>query len=726
MTAKHTCERSHRRGCSGSSRPPFPSPNSPADKPAQYLRGVGPFRAKLLEGLGIRTIADLVEYFPFRHEFQGRPQSIDSLDLDEHATVIGVVESVKWRGRFRQQTCRVVLNDSTGTLCVTWFNCSYLKDRLQRGQGLRLFGKVGVDQDVAAMVNPTIVTWLDLEEDPAQWDYDRMVPVYRGTEKLPSRQIARMVETALTDVLNTVQENLPGAICRERQFPGRREAIQQMHYPKSAEEVASARRRLAYEELFLMQLAVMLMRRWSSVRVQSPALPVTSLIDERIRRRFPFALTAAQDQVIREITADLAGQRPMTRLLQGDVGSGKTVVALYAALVAVANHHQCVILAPTEVLAAQHFAGIDRYLAGSRVHRCLITGKTSKAQRDKMLKAIADGRMNLIVGTQALLESKVQFASLGLVVVDEQHKFGVSQRATLRGKGPTKRHPSTSRVPHYLVMTATPIPRTLSMTVFGDLDVSIIDALPPGRQPIVTRVVRSADEPEVWLGVRRRIADGDQVYVVYPLVEESDALDLKAATGEVDRIAQDLLPGARVGLIHGRMKKKEKQAAMRAFAVGDFDVLVSTTVIEVGVDVPNATVMVIQHAERYGLSALHQLRGRVGRGSKASTCLLLTDSQGETANERLKVLCETTDGFRIAEEDLRIRGPGELIGTRQHGLPEFRVANLVEDTDLLLQARDDAARVAREDPKLESPAHAILRVDLRRRFRDTIAFVDVG
>ncbi|MCL2329949.1 MAG: DNA helicase RecG, partial [Phycisphaerae bacterium] len=388
------------------------------------------------------------------------------------------------------------------------------------------------------------------------------------------------------------------------------------------------------------------------------------------------------------------------------------------------------------VLAAQHFASMDRYLAGSRVRRCLLTGKTSPAQRRDYLAAIEAGNMDLIVGTQALLESRVKFGRLGLVIVDEQHKFGVSQRATLRGASATATGAAKSTasrstaspvvsVPHYLVMTATPIPRTLSMTVFGDLDVSTINQLPPGRQSIVTKWVRPKDEHAAWTEVRRRIAQGDQVYVVYPLVEESEAIDLKAATLEVHHVANDLLPGARVGLLHGRMKNAEKQAVMHEFAKGKLDVLVATTVIEVGIDVPNATVMVVQHAERYGLSALHQLRGRVGRGSKPSICLLFSDAVGEVAKQRLTILCETTNGVRIAEEDLKIRGPGELLGTRQHGWPEFRVANLIDDAELLLQARDDAAEVLRADPQLLQKYRA-LRTELRLRFRDKVAFIDVG
>jgi ATP-dependent DNA helicase RecG len=702
-----------------------PRPSDPLEKPIQYLRGVGPARARLLANLGILTVGDLIEFFPFRYEDQGRPQPIDTLILDEPATILGMVEKVGSRGGYVKPMVNATIVDGSGQLKATWFNAPYLTDRLARGQVVRLYGQVGMHSDTAQMVNPRI-EWLDPDAGPEGWSFTRVMPVYHAALNLTSAQISKLVETALAEGLPAVRETLPESLRQAHNLPDRPESVKAMHQPASLDEVAPARRRLAYEELFQMQLAISLQRRWSRLRARAPAMPTTPEIDARIRRRFPFALTAAQNKVIAEIADDLGGERPMTRLLQGDVGSGKTVVALYAALVTIAHRRQCAILAPTAVLAAQHAASIEKYLAGSRVNRCLLTGSTSAAQRNQALREIADGSINLIVGTQALLESRVQFHSLGLVIVDEQHKFGVSQRAALRGKSKDARQAIALNVPHYLVMTATPIPRTLSMTVFGDLDVSTIDALPPGRQPIVTRVVRPQREGEAWLEVRRRIAAGEQAYVVYPLVEESDALDLRAATVEVDRVANELVPGARVGLLHGRMNKAEKQSVMRRFASGNLDLLVSTTVIEVGVDVPNATVMVVQHAERYGLAGLHQLRGRVGRGTKPSICLLLTDNPGELAGRRLHILSTTTDGFRIAEEDLRLRGPGELLGTRQHGWPEFRVANLVEDVELLMHARDDAGRIVREDPSLARPEHAALKAELRRRFRERIAFIDVA
>ncbi|HSW46667.1 MAG TPA: DEAD/DEAH box helicase, partial [Phycisphaerae bacterium] len=499
-----------------------PSPQravSSLDKPVQYVRGVGPARAKFLADLGVHTVGDLVSYFPFRFEEQGVPQPIDSLRLEEPATILCMVERVDFRGggRFGPPAVHAEVMDSTGRARVTWFNVPYLRERLQRGQMLRLHGKVGVENDIARLTNPSI-EWLDPNADPKTWNVQRLIPVYRATEKLTSAQIARIIGQELDLAVRHLPEPLPPAVLASRNLAGRSWAVRAMHRPTDLKELAPARRRLAYEELLLMQLAIALQRRWTGDRGRAPQLPTSEKIDARIRRRFPFALTAAQDRAIARIVADLGRTRPMTRLLQGDVGSGKTVVALYAALVTVANRRQCAILAPTEVLANQHFNSIEKYLAGSRVRRCLLTGKTPAARRRQDLRAIAAGEMDLIIGTQALLEQRVRFKSLGLVIVDEQHKFGVAQRAMLKGAsrpGSTQADSRQFLMPHYLVMTATPIPRTLSMTVFGDLDVSTINELPPGRRPITTRLVTPAGERAAWLEVRRRIADGDQVYIVY-------------------------------------------------------------------------------------------------------------------------------------------------------------------------------------------------------------------
>jgi len=468
-----------------------------------------------------------------------------------------------------------------------------------------------------------------------------------------------------------------------------------------------------------MQLIILLKRRRARSSVRGVPIVTTEFIDRRIRRRFPFRLTPAQDRAVQQIVADLAKPIPMNRLLQGDVGSGKTVVALYAALLTVAHRHQVAIMTPTEILAEQHYRSIERYLVDSRVRTVLLVGGLGRSARETCLEQIGRGDVDIVIGTQALLEHDVEFHRLGLVIVDEQHKFGVVQRATLRSK-------AAGGQPHYLIMTATPIPRTLAMTFFGDLDVSVIDALPPGRQPIRTRYVPPDRIDQAWDFVRQRIAAGEQAFVVYPLIEESQALPLAAAATEVERLRHRTLAGCRVELLHGRMSPEEKDHVMRRFAAGQIDVLAATTVIEVGIDVPNATVMVIQNAERFGLSQLHQLRGRIGRGSRPGYCLLMAEDPGETARSRLNVLVGTTDGFRIAEEDLLLRGPGDIFGgSRQHGF-DLKVADLIADVDLLAQARTDAAALLDADPSLAHPEHQAIRRAVVRAIPGRLDLVDVG
>lgn len=682
----------------------------------QYLPGVGPRRAALLARLGVRTVRDLVEYFPARHEKQ-EARHIENLEEGMTATVAGKIVAVSRRFTRRGPAISATLMDNTGRASLTWFHAGWMADRIERGAQVRATGKVSVFQNLAQMVNPKIevigedVTPVD-ESAPA-----RFVPVYPAIAELPSRVIAKLIGDNLGRLLDQVEEWYPPAYLRERKLCGRRWAVQSMHRPAKDNDVASARRRLAYDELLCMQIAVSLARRRLRAGVEAHALPCNAEIDRRIRRRFGFALTAAQDRAIRAITTDMARPRPMNRLLQGDVGCGKTVVALYAALVAVANGRQAAIMAPTELLACQHHRSITQYLANSRVRVVLLVGRMSASERREALERIEAGEADLVVGTHALIQESVRFARLGLVVVDEQHRFGVRQRATIRGKGPS---------PHYLIMTATPIPRTLAMTVFGDLDVTTIDELPPGRSPIVTRVVPPAQHASAWAAVQTRLALGEQAYVVYPLVDESDKVEMKAAKTEFERIRNQVFSKWKVGLVHGRMNTDDREAAMRDFAAGKLQVLVSTTVIEVGIDVPAATCMVIEHAERFGLSQLHQLRGRVGRGRGRGYCFLLAASDGAAENERLAVLARTTDGFRIAEEDLRLRGPGELLGTRQHGLPELRVADLVADGDLLRMAQRDAESIVHEDSRLAAPEHAALRRVLAEKYEPAIGFLSAG
>ncbi|MCP4248263.1 MAG: ATP-dependent DNA helicase RecG [bacterium] len=690
--------------------------NLQLDTPVQYVRGVGPVRAGQLAALGIETVGDLVEHFPFRYDVRPPSKPIGELVLDETATVVGQIRAVRSRGRGRDTRVTASVEDGTGRCTVQWYHSPHLTERLQHGDVIRLTGKVGVYRDQATFANPTF-TIPDPEDDPLADDVTRFEPVYRATAELSSRQIARIVRTALPEVADRIGDILPEALRRERKLPPRRTSVERYHHPTRQEDIEVARRRLAYDELLLMQLAVLGKRQHARTSQPAAKVTVSEQIDRRIRSRFPFMLTAAQESAVGEIVADLARDRPMRRLLQADVGAGKTAVAVYAILATIANRRQAALLAPTEVLAAQHHAKIAQYLRGSRVRIGYLVGGMPKSKRDALLGDIAAGRIDLVVGTHALLGEDVRFAGLGLVVVDEQQRFGVTQRANLRAKGPA---------PHYLVLTATPIPRTMAMTVFGDLDVSTIREPPPGRGRVHTRLIRSESQDEAWRFVRERLHDGERAFVVCPLVEEGEDASNKAAKVEVDRLGSGPLADFRLGLLHGRLKSAEKERVMNAFREGRLDVLVTTTVVEVGVDVPEATVMVIQQAERFGLSQLHQLRGRIGRGGRDGHCLLLSDAWGEEARVRLGTLVETTDGFRIAEQDLKLRGPGELIGRHQHGFPAFRAADLFKDLDLLQLARDDAARIVRRDPTLTSAEHRALRTALWRRFGEALALIDVA
>jgi len=684
----------------------------------RYIKGVGPKRARLLERLGIRTIGDALLLFPRKYidrgdlvpiarVVAGREQAVRARVIDTRAP--------RWGDRLE-----ALIADSSGEMRVVWFHARFLAKAVQADAEYLFYGRVGEYRGRLQMQHPKFERLPPAGEGA---EGDRILVEYPTTEGLQQPSLVRLTDEALRVGLPLAGETLPEEMRRRLDLADLADALRMIHRPASMDEVRRARRRLVFSEFFFMELAVALRRRSAKASHDAPPVAVDARLDARIRARFPFTFTRAQDRTIVEIREDLARDRPMTRLLQGDVGCGKTAVALYAALATVAAGYQAAIMAPTEILATQHYQNVEKYLVGSRVKWALLVGGLPAEERRKVLRRIRRGESNIIVGTHALIQQDVAFARLGLVVVDEQHKFGVLQRAEAKWQ---TAEDLPNLVPHYLVMTATPIPRTLALTVFGDLDVSTIDQMPPGRTPVETWAVAPDERRKAYDFARKELAAGRQVFIVCPLVEESEKSDLKAATEEAERLADDVFPEFEVGLLHGRMKPADKDAVMNRFRRGQTCVLVSTVVIEVGVDVPNATVMIVEHAERFGLAQLHQLRGRIGRGAAKSTCILLAEPTTEEAERRIQVMTETTDGFRIAEEDLRLRGPGEFFGTRQHGMPDLLVGSIIDDTDLLRLARKEAFEWIRGDPALERPESQPVKRALAKRFADAIRLIEVG
>ena len=681
----------------------------------QFLPGVGPRRAETLAKIGVRTLEDLLNYLPARHE-RHESRTVENLDVGMTATIIGRITAIRSQGPRWSARVTATLTDNTGRCSLCWFNAPWIADKLPAGSIIQATGKVGEFGRLPQLINPKYEV-LDESAQPVNESAPpKLVPIYPATAELPSRNIAKLISKNLDTMLPLVKEYYAAEFLRKRSLIFRQAALKAMHRPQNDQQIAAARRRLAFDELLMMQLAVQLGRRKRTAETAMP-FACTQEIDRRIRKRFPFALTRGQDRAIAEITKDLAGRRAMHRLLQGDVGCGKTVVALYAALVAVAGKAQVAILAPTELLAQQHFRSIEKYLAGSRVRSALLVGGMATKDRKQLLAALGAGEMDVVVGTHAIIQDDVEFKNLGLVIVDEQHRFGVRQRAVLKSKGAS---------PHYLVMTATPIPRTLALTVFGDLDVTTIDEQPPGRTPISTSIVCPRERDKAWDFIRERLRNGEQAYIVYPLIDPSDRVEGKAAAAEFEKLAKQTFREFSCALLHGRLDSEKRDAVMRDFAANRVQVLVATTVIEVGIDVPNATCMAIEHAERYGLSQLHQLRGRVGRGKARSYCLLMSDSNAAHDQERLAIMAGSSDGFKIAEEDLRIRGPGEMLGYRQHGLPELLVADLLGDQDLLRIAQRDASELLQRDPEIKSPDHSVIRSILLEKYREMIGLSNVG
>ncbi len=691
------------------------------------VEGIGPARARQLKQIGLRCVADLIVHLPLRYEVEAAESTIAQAGIavgPNHgskapATVRGTVTSKK-EARRRQHRTEALIEDGTATMQLIWFNSPWIANRLHPGMDIRAWGNAVRHGDALQMINPR---WEEIPSDGNGAPADReptIRPIYPAGENVKSYMIEQAVRAALGPALALLDDHLPDDYRKERALPTLAESYRMMHQPRDLDETKQARRRLAFDELLQLQLAVMMKRRQRRDMLHAPQLKLTKEIDRRILARFPFTLTDAQQGVVKEIAAELRNKVPMNRLVQGDVGSGKTVIALYAMLMAVASKHQAALMAPTEILAEQHYSSITAMLTDSRVNIELLTGSLKPAHRRGVLARLAAGKIDILIGTHALLTKAVSFKSLAVVVVDEQHRFGVHQRASIRAKAAEK-----NSAPHTLVMTATPIPRTLSLTLFGDLDVSTIREMPPGRKPIITRVVPSTKTNDVYQHVRDRMTKGEQAYIVVPVVEESDA-GLKDVNSHLKILSEGFLKGMRLAPMHGRLPREERDAIMAKFRAHDLDAIVATTVIEVGVDVPNASIMVIEHADRFGLAQLHQLRGRIGRGTRRSLCVLIADPTTEDAERRLAAIASTTDGFQIAEKDMEIRGSGEIFGTRQSGAAPFRVAQLPHDLDLLLLARRDAQAWIERDPTLFRKDNALLRRRVLKAYGEEFGLGDVA
>ena len=668
------------------------------DTPVRYLKGVGPKTAERFEKLGIVTLADLLCHYPRRYLDFSKPYTIATAPLDTECVVKAEVFA-KPGGRVLpggRRMERITAGDDVSSLEITWFNNPYAAQKLELGREYYFQGIVTGGMLRRQMVNPQVRTDAQVESIPFE-------AVYPQTEGLSSGVIAKCVRQLLPHA-ELLPDPLPPEMLQKYRLLSKAEAVRAIHCPASEEEAFAARRRLIYEELLILQLGIGRMKNRGAARTGAP---MQKMSPEPFWALLPFSPTGAQRRAVEEILTDMAGETSMNRLLQGDVGSGKTLVAAAAIWACIRSGYQAALLAPTEILASQHAENLNRLLSPFGMRVALLTGGMKAAARRATLAAIRDDEADLIVGTHAILSEGVEFARLGLAVVDEQHRFGVRQRGMLAEKAEN---------PHLLVMSATPIPRTLGLLIYGDLDISILDELPPGRKPVKTRCITGKKRGALYGFLDREIDAGRQVYLVCPAIEETPDGGLNAVKSYYEDIAKALLPERRVGLMHGKLKPKEKAAVMEDFKAGRLDALVSTTVIEVGVDVPNATVMVIENAERYGLSALHQLRGRVGRGAAESWCFLVSDNTSENVQKRLKFLCSTADGFAVAQYDLETRGPGDFFGSRQHGLPTLQIADLMNDTRTLHAAQSEAVALLAEDPLLEHPDHALLAAQVQQRF----------
>ena len=716
----------------------------------QYVKGIGPRLAEVLGAKGIHTVDDLLHYLPFRYEDRVNPRGISELRAGEMATVIAEVRTSGVFRTRRMPIFQMTAGQGRNRLKCTWFNATYLRDRFKPGQMVALYGKVEEDQygGTLQLMQPQFEILGDSSDEErgeekaaASLEVGRIVPIYEsaGQGRLTPRWFRRIIHNVLENLPPEVPDPLPTIVRNRMSLIAPREALWRVHWPdpgESFQDLLASRTpahiRLIFEELFFLELGLELKRREQKAQV-GIAFKLDSRVRDAIKKILPFHPTAAQKRVLKEIAQDMEKPFPMRRLLQGDVGSGKTIVAFEAAIIAMENGHQVALMAPTEILAQQHYFSARRILENAGYRVVLLTGSLEEDRKREVRRHIGQGNAQLVIGTHALIEQKVEFARLGLVIVDEQHRFGVMQRFKLMKKSGDEipgnmKAAAVAGEPDVLVMTATPIPRTLALTLYGDLDVSVLDEMPPGRTPIVTRRISDDRADEVWKFVGKQVAAGHQAYVVYPVIEENEENELKAAIKMARELEKRIFPELRVGLLHGRMSADEKEDVMRRFQKGELDILVSTTVIEVGVDVVNATVMVIEHAERFGLAQLHQLRGRIGRGAAKSYCVLMTGGKvSEDGQRRLDAMVRTTDGFEIAELDLELRGPGEFFGTRQAGMPSFQFANLIRDRQLLEAAKREAAAVL-AGPNEEVSKEEIDRAlrHMRTHWQKTYGLAEVG
>jgi ATP-dependent DNA helicase RecG len=732
--------------------------------PVQYVKGVGPRIAEIVAPKGIHTVGDLLHYLPFRYEDRLNPRGISELRAGEMASVIGEVRN---SGLFRTRSkpiFQLTVGQGRTRLRCLWFNATYLQDKFKPGQMIALYGKVEQDQRTRELqiIQPQFELLGDSTE-PGENGTDkkaaesleigRIVPIYEAIGRVTPRWFRRIIHTALDSLTPEFPDPIPAAVRSHLGLISPRAALWNVHWPEPGESLADlqssrtpAHIRMIFDELFFVELGLELKRQ--QLKAQTGiAFKLDDRVRSAIKKILPFHPTAAQKRVLKEIAADMEKPYPMRRLLQGEVGSGKTIVSFEAAIIAIENGYQVALMAPTEILAQQHYFSARRILENAGFRIVLLTGSLETDRKREIRRHISQGSAQLVIGTHALLQEKVDFAKLGLVIVDEQHRFGVMQRLKLMKKSadggdevnvgtaaigrPAERSSATgprSGEPDVLVMTATPIPRTLALTLYGDLDLSVLDQLPPGRTPIITRQITDDQSPKVWDFVRKQVAAGHQAYIVYPVISENEESELKAAIKMYRELSSHVFADLKVGLLHGRLDADLKDQVMRMFQRGELHILVATTVIEVGVDVPNATVMVIEHAERFGLAQLHQLRGRIGRGAAKSYCVLMTGGKvTEEGQRRLQAMVDTNDGFKIAELDLELRGPGEFFGTRQAGMPDFRVANIIRDARLLEAAKREAAAVL-AGPNSEISSEEISRalVEMRARWQHTYGLVEVG